>query len=149
MRTRSAVIAAAVVAFAGTLTLAQPGQGAPAGYRYKSCVGTEAACLYTGQTDSRSKSVSLSGSAFCRSGSAALHKLGFVKLRNGKRSVVRTVRVRLSKSGSVRAVKVTLTARLKVGKRLSGAVKFTTRAKDCATQNGRIQRFSMRYAGPL
>ena len=152
MRTRSAVIAAAataVVACAGTLTLAQPGHAAPAGYRYKCCVGTEAPCLYTGQTNSTSKSVSLSGSAFCRTGSAALNKLGFVRLRNGKRSVVRTVRVRRSGSSDTRAVKVSLTVRLRVGKSLSGAVTFTTKAKDCATQNGRVQRFSMRYAGPL
>jgi len=149
MRIRPVVLVVATTAAvvcAGTTTLAHAG-GAPPGYLYKSCVGTEAVCPFTGQTDARSKSVAVNGSAFCRTGSAALHKLGFVKLASGKRSVRRTIRVRRSKS--TRIVVVSLTVRLRVGKTLTGAVRLTTRASDCSAQSGRLMHFSMTYAGPL
>lgn len=135
---------------AAVATLALPGATAHAGssnagYSYTSCGGIEAPCAYTGRTDAQSKSASIGGAAFCPTGLVALNKLGSVKLTNGRRSLVRTLRVRAPGGGGIRAVRVSLTLKVRTGKSLSGSVKLTTRARDCASQSGRVQRFSMRY----
>jgi hypothetical protein len=152
MQARSIVLgctSAAALALAGALTGAQAATPKPLGYSYASCASKTKPCPFAGSTDAKSTRMSVNGGAVCTTGQYALSQLGYVKLKNGKATVKKTFpNVATSAGGSV-SVKVAVKIALKVGKRATGSITITTSAKDCASKNGRVQKFSMKYRGPI
>jgi hypothetical protein len=152
MQTRSIVLgaaAAAALALAGALTGAQAAKPTPLGYAYGSCTSKTKPCPFSGSTDAKSTRISVGGTAVCTTGQYALSTLGYVKLKGGKAGVDKTFPAVPTSSGATVSVKVALTVALTPRNRATGSITITTSAPDCASKNGRAQKFTMKYRGPI
>jgi hypothetical protein len=149
---RFAVVAGAAtllaVAGASSAGAAKP-KPKPLGYGYGQCTSAST-CTFQASANPTQKKISISSTAVCQTGDAALAQVGFVAVkRGGKFTVKKTVKVEDNASYKVESVQVQFSGTLKPGKRVVGSLKVTTTASDCAMDTGVAKAFSMKYMGPF
>jgi alanyl-tRNA synthetase len=146
-RFATAAVVAALLAVAGAGSVAASARK-PLGYMYGQCA-SRTTCTYQGSTNPKQNKIALSSTAICASGGSALGRVGYVTIkRGGKFSVNKTVKVTNYQTYETSSVQVQLSGTLKVGKKVVGALKITTTARDCTADTGKSRSFSMKYQGP-